>query len=277
MAAIGGLKTISMATHDTGTIENTQVEPALRRRLTLPLLVLYGLGVTIGAGIYVLVGLTAGEAGIHAPVSFLLAAAIVAFSGLTYAELSTRYPVSAGEAVFVDKAFVMPWLTLLVGLAIALSGLVSAATVTIGAAAYLQQLVHLPSVLLIVIIVLGLGALAVWGILESVIVAAVFTLLEVGGLIFVVGYAMTAHPGLVLRLGELVPPLDLAVWSGITSGALIAFFAFIGFEDLVNVAEEAQAPHRNMPRAILYTLGISTLVYEKLGQIKVFFLSGCTI
>lgn len=234
---------------------------ALSRRLTLPLLVLYGLGVTIGAGIYVLIGLTAEEAGMYAPLSFLLAAAIVTFSGLSYAEFSTHYPVSAGEAVFVESGLGLPWLTLLVGLTIALAGLVSAATVSIGAAAYIEQLVPVPPALLIAVIVLGLGVLAAWGILESVAIAAAFTLIEIGGLVFVVAYAVTAHPDLLSRAGELVPPLELSVWTGIASGGLIAFFAFVGFEDLVNVAEEAKAPQKNMPRAILYTLAISTLLY----------------
>lgn len=234
---------------------------ALSRRLTLPLLVLYGLGVTIGAGIYVLIGLTAEEAGMYAPLSFLLAAAIVTFSGLSYAEFSTHYPVSAGEAVFVESGLGLPWLTLLVGLTIALAGLVSAATVSIGAAAYIEQLVPVPPGVLIIVIVLGLGLLAAWGILESVAIAAAFTLIEIGGLVFVIAYALTANPALLMRAGELIPPMELAVWSGIASGGLIAFFAFVGFEDLVNVAEEAKAPQKNMPRAILYTLAISTLLY----------------
>ncbi|MGY8958040.1 MAG: hypothetical protein ACKVKG_00645, partial [Alphaproteobacteria bacterium] len=79
--------------------------PKLERRLTLPLLTLYGLGVTIGAGIYVLVGATAAKAGFFAPISFLLAACVVGFTGFSYCELGTRYPVSAGEAVYVREGF----------------------------------------------------------------------------------------------------------------------------------------------------------------------------
>lgn len=78
---------------------------ALKRRLALPHLTLYGLGVTIGAGIFVLVGLTAAKAGLYAPVSFLLAAIVVAFTGFSYAELGTRFPVSAGEAAYVKNGF----------------------------------------------------------------------------------------------------------------------------------------------------------------------------
>lgn len=236
-------------------------EARLNRRLSLPLLVLYGLGVTVGAGIYVLIGLTATEAGMFTSWSFLLAAVIVGFSGLTYAQLSTMYPVSAGEAMYVEHAFQQKWLTLAIGLMVAAVGLVSSATISIGAAAYLQQLLPLPSVILILFTVLGLGAVAVWGILESVLVAAVFTIVELAGLAFVVVFALQADPTLVSRLNELVPPLSLDVWAGIASGGLIAFFAFVGFEDLANVAEEAKSPAKTMPAAILWTLGISTFFY----------------
>ena len=77
----------------------------LRRRLGLVLLVLYGTGITVGAGIYVLVGAVAGHAGIYAPWSFVVAATVMALTVASYAELSTRYPVSAGEAAYVRAAF----------------------------------------------------------------------------------------------------------------------------------------------------------------------------
>ena len=97
----------------------------LSRRLNLPLLTLYGLGVTIGAGIYVLIGATAAKAGMFTPISFLIAAIVVAFTAFSYAELGTRYPVSAGEAAYVNKAFATRWLSILVGLMVIASGVVS--------------------------------------------------------------------------------------------------------------------------------------------------------
>jgi len=93
------------------------VQPArLKRRLGLPLLVLYGTGITIGAGIYVLIGAVAGHAGVYAPWSFLLAAAVMGFTVASYIELSTRYPVSAGEAAYVRAAFQSRLLSTLTGL-----------------------------------------------------------------------------------------------------------------------------------------------------------------
>ena len=99
----------------------------LKRGLNLPLLTLYGLGVTIGAGIYVLVGATAAKAGIYAPISFLLAAGVVGFTSFSYCELATRYPVSAGEAAYVRAGLNSRTLSLLVGLLVVASGVVSSA------------------------------------------------------------------------------------------------------------------------------------------------------
>ncbi|MFT6943884.1 MAG: APA family basic amino acid/polyamine antiporter, partial [Yoonia sp.] len=120
----------------------------LRRALNAPLLTLYGLGVTVGAGIYVLVGAAAAQAGPYAPAAFLVAAVVVAFTAFSYAELSTRYPVSAGEAAYVEAGFGAKWLTTGVGLTVAASGVISAAAVSIGAASYLQPLVGISHVVL---------------------------------------------------------------------------------------------------------------------------------
>ena len=103
----------------------------LRRRLGLPLLVLYGTGITVGAGIYVLIGAVAGHAGIYAPWSFLLAAAVMGLTVASYAELSTRYPVSAGEAAYVRAAFRSPAFSTAVGLLTVAIGVISSAAVTL--------------------------------------------------------------------------------------------------------------------------------------------------
>lgn len=235
--------------------------PSLERRLTLTHLVLYGLGVTVGAGIYVLVGLTVAEAGVFAPISFVLAALVVAFTGFTYSELSARYPVSAGEAVYVQKGLNNRLLALTVGLCVAASGIISAATVSIGAAAYMAHLIPVSSTLLILVIILILGLVASWGILESVTLAAILTIVELGGLAAVVVAGFVLKPDLLNEIVTLIPPLKPAAWSGIMSASILAFFAFIGFEDLVNVAEEAKSPEKNMPRAIILTLLGSTLIY----------------
>ena len=234
---------------------------ALKRRLTLPLLTLYGLGVTVGAGIYVLVGITAARAGFFAPISFLLAAMVVAFTGFSYSEFGTRYPVSAGEAAYVRNGLKSSVLALVVGLMVATSGVVSSAVISIGAAAYIGQLVPLSHTTLMVLVIVSLGLVAAWGILESVVVAAVFTVIEISGLLFVIWYGFTIKPDLLSEIGRLVPPLELAAWTGIASAGLLAFFAFVGFEDIANVAEEVKNPQVNLPRAVILTLLIATILY----------------
>ncbi|AKS47300.1 amino acid/polyamine/organocation transporter, APC superfamily [Octadecabacter temperatus] len=235
--------------------------PTLRRSLTLPLLTLYGLGVTVGAGIYVLIGSTVAEAGAYAWLAFLLAAFVVAFTAFSYAELATRYPVSAGEAAYVDAGFGRPVLASIVGGFVALSGMVSASAVAVGASGYLGGLTGLSSPILIVAIVASMGLIAWWGINQSVKVAAAITMLEILGLVFVItwGFGMSERTG--VSTAELIPPLQGTHWGGIASASLLAFFAFIGFEDMVNVAEEVETPRRTIPRAIVYTLLVATVLY----------------
>src|SRR6478609_4133057 len=108
--------------------------PRLVRSLTLTHAVLYGLGVTIGAGIYVLVGLAAGRSGMHAPLAFIAAAFVMAFSAASFAELGTRMPVSASEAAYVDAAFQRDWLSLGIGILVVATAMVSAATISVGSA-----------------------------------------------------------------------------------------------------------------------------------------------
>ena len=233
----------------------------LRRTLSLPLITLYGLGVTIGAGIYVLVGETVLMAGTFAPISFLLAALVVGFTAFSYAEFATRMPVSAGAAAYVSAGLRSKHLSLFVGLAVALSGIISAAAVSIGAAGYLAELVGGNPEFLTLCIVLSMGLLAWWGISQSVTAAATITVLEIGGLVLVIFWAFfMAEPLGVFDPTEL-PEIGTAEWRGIWAAAFLAFFAFVGFEDIVNIAEEAKDPVRLLPRAIILTLLITTLLY----------------
>ncbi len=244
--------------------------PELRRSLSLPLVVLYGLGVTIGAGIYVLLGATAGRAGIYAPVSFVLASIVVAFSASSFAELSARFPVSAGEAAYVRAGFQSGALSLVVGFLVIISGVVSSAAITVGSTGYLREFVDLPDAALVPIIVLTVGAIAAWGIMESVIFASLFTIIEAGALLAIVTVGIGSNPDLVFDLPRVIPPIaDLGAWAAISGAGLLAFFAFIGFEDIVNLAEEVKRPERTLPRAIFLTLGLATLIYFLVTSVAV--------
>ncbi|HEU4378298.1 MAG TPA: APC family permease [Hyphomicrobiaceae bacterium] len=234
----------------------------LKRSLSLLQATLYGLGVTIGAGIYVLIGAAAARAGMHAPVAFGLAAVLMALTAASFAELAGRMPVAAGEAAYVRDAFQSNKLALLVGLLVVAVAVVSAAAISVGSAGYIGVFIQWPEVLLIALVVLAMGAIAGWGIKESVIFAGVMTLIEVGGLLLLILAGMASGPELITRLPEAVPPLgNAAVVAGLMGTAMLAVFAFIGFESLANVAEEVRDPQRTLPRAIFLTLALSTLLY----------------
>ena len=245
--------------------------PELRRSLSLPLVVLYGVGVTIGAGIYVLLGATAGKAGIHAPVSFAMAAIVMAFSAATFAELSARLPVSAGEAAYVRAGFGSAGLSLLVGCLVISSGVVSSAAITVGSIGYIQEFLDLDRYVLVPVILLFMGGVAAWGIKESVTFASLFTLVEAGALVAIIVLGLMDRPEILSNIPKVFQsPTDLPAWTAISGAALLAFFAFIGFEDIVNLAEEVEQPARIMPLAILITLVVGTVLYFLVAAVAVF-------
>ena len=241
---------------------------ALRRRLNLPLLVLYGTGVTVGAGIYVLIGAIAGHAKTFAPLAFVFAAIVMGLTVGSYAELCTRFPVAAGEAAYVKAAFRGRWLSTATGLVMIGAAVIASSTVALGAAGYIAQFTDLPQPLVVAILIVGLGLVSAWGILESVLLASLFTIVELGGLAVIIVAA--AHADLPIGAALFtVPPLDFSLWLGIAFASLLAFFAFTGFEDLTNMVEEAHAPERNVPIAMALTLVITTLLYVVIAAIAV--------
>jgi len=246
-----------------------QEAPALRRALSLPVLTFYGLGTIVGAGIYVLVGKVAGIAGMYTPVAFLLAAIAAFLTAFTYAELSARYPKSAGEPLYVAEGLGARRLSILVGLMIVATGLVSSATIANGFVGYLHVFVDVPRPIAIAALVLVLGGLAFWGIAESAWVATITTVFEIGGLVLIIVVSGESLGTLPQRAGEIVPPAEAAAWGSIVLAAFLAFYAFIGFEDMVNVAEEVKDPVRNMPRAIILASVAATALYILIALVAV--------
>lgn len=245
-----------------GPAANGNDQASLRRVIGLPLLVLYGLGITIGAGIYVLIGAAASEAGQYAPTAFLFAAFVMAFSALSFAELSGRIPQSAGEAVYVDAGFGSKWLTLGTGLLIIVAATVAGAAISVGCAGYIAELVPAPKPLIVAAVVLLMGAIASVGVKESVIVAGALTVIEILGLVLIIVAGILSDPDMLSRLPSTIPaPYDDAALSGILSASLVAFFAFIGFDDVVNLVEETRDPKRTMPKAIIFSLLAVTVIY----------------
>lgn len=234
----------------------------LIRSLTLTHAVLYGLGVTIGAGIYVLVGAAAARSGMHAPLAFLAAAVVMGVTAGTFAELGTRLPVAASEAAYVQAAFHRKWLGGATGLLVVAAATISGATITVGSAGYIGVFLPLPASWIIAGVVVAMGAIACLSAVQSISFAGLMTVVEIGGLVLIVGAGLFQGDTLVSRLPELwVPINDKVAWTGIAQTSLLAVFAFIGFEHLVNISEEMKNPSRTLPRALLITLGVTALLY----------------
>lgn len=241
----------------------------LKRSLSLPLVTFYGIGTILGAGIYVLVGKVAGYAGMLAPVAFLLALMLAAFSAFSYAEFSARFPMSAGEAVYVYKGLSNRFLSVLVGICISFGSATSVATLLHGVVGYLGVFFEIPNAAVIVGLALLMGLIVAWGISESVAIATIMTLMGMAGLGFIIWVASANLNQLPARLPEMMPKFELSVWEGILAGSFVAFYAFLGFEDIVNVAEEVREPHRNLPLAIILALVITTVFYLAVAVVSV--------
>jgi len=235
-------------------------ESTLERRLNLPLLTLFGLGTMVGAGIYVLVGEIIAVSGSMAPWAFLCAAVVAAFTAKTYGELATHYPKSAGEAVYVEHAFGNRALTRCTGWAVVITGLVSSGTLANGFAGYLSLFVADSANLAVAGFIIVLGIIAIWGIGQTVWVAAAITACSIFGLVAVLAMSGRYLDNLPHLWTDFIPTGGGA-YLAISMGAFVAFYAFIGFEDMVNVAEETRAPERVMAPAILLALVTATILY----------------
>ncbi len=248
---------------------NTEYIPKLKRNVTLPMLIFYGLGNIFGAGIYVLIGEMAGIAGVYIPLSFLLACIVISFTALTYAELCARYPQSAGVAVYIYAGFKSPVLSTIVGLTIVFSALLSSATLIDGFHSYLSIFIQTPEIITTFSAVILISSIAIWGIFQSITITALLTLIEIFGLCMVIYVGFGDISWDIQTFKSYISPMSFTLINAIILGAFLAFFAFLGFEDMVNIAEEVKDPTITMPKAILITLAIATIVYIMIALVSI--------
>lgn len=240
----------------------------LVRSIGLFALVVYGVGDMVGAGIYGTIGKAAGLLGNAVWISFVVSMIAALLTGLSYASLASRYPRAAGAAYVTQRAYGWKFLSYVVGLAVVCSGLTSMATGSRVFAENLQPLLAGPfagvggAPPLWVIFLAFIGVLTLVnlrGIRECVWVNMVCTAIEVGGLLFIIAVSVP-YFGTVDYLetppkaGGLTAPLIL-------SGAVLTFYAFVGFEDLLNLAEEVKDPRKTMPWGIILAVGCATIIY----------------
>ena len=217
-------------------------------------LTFYGIGVIVGAGVYSVIGTAAGIAQESLWLSFVIGAVVALLTGFSYAEMTTSFPRAGAEYLYLRHALPQSNLAAFgVGLLILMGGAATAATVAVAFGGYLKTFVDFPIWLSALTLLVACTALDVWGLRESSWVNILFTTVEVCGLLLVIAAGMT-H-------GSLHEPLLTSPSRGVFPAAAIVFFVYLGFEGIANLTEEARNPSRDVPRAIFYSIGITTLLY----------------
>lgn len=238
----------------------TQPGPTLERALGFWQVTASGVGIIIGAGIYVLVGEATTEAGSAVWAAFLLAAVLSAFTGLGYAELASMYPKAGGEFEFSRHVFPAS-ISFVTGWVMIAALCVASGAVSLGFASYLNEFFAVDRRLAAFALLAVLTLIALGGIKNSARITIVLSAVQVGGLLFVIAVG-APHVG------------DVDLWEGATAGgilggAALVFFAFIGFDEVISLAEETHSPSRTVPRALLAALGISTVLYVAVAIVSV--------
>ena len=228
----------------------------LKRHMGLFHLTMYGVGIIIGAGIYVLIGEATSFAGNSVWISFLLGIIVALFAGLSYAELAALFPKAAAEYTFVKHAFKNNFLAFIIGWLTAITSMITAATVALGFGGYFAQFIDLPITLSAILLLGILSIVNFIGIKESAWANTIFAIITVGGLVLIIFLGMTF---------ETTEPVDYFDAPNGVNGIILAFvlifFAFIGFEDMANVAEEVKRPKKTLPRAIILSVVITGVIY----------------
>ncbi|MFD4194526.1 MULTISPECIES: APC family permease [Amycolatopsis] len=239
-------------------------EPALKRVIGPKLLLFFVVGDIIGTGVYALTGQVAGRVGGALWLPFLLAFVVAFMTAFSYLELVGKYPKAAGAALYTNRAFRIPFLTFMVAFAVMCSGITSASSAAIAFAdTYLKEFVDLPGWLIAPLFIVGLAAINFRGVSESVKTNVVLTCIELSGLLIIIGvgvWAVLNGSGDAGRLVE-IDTADQTALVAITSATSLAFFAMVGFEDSVNMAEECRDPVRIFPKAMLWGMVVAATIY----------------
>ncbi len=230
----------------------------LKRELGLFEATMYGVGIIIGAGIYALIGPAAGLAGNMLWLAFVIGAITSVFTGLSYAELSSMFPKAAAEYIYVKRAYGSEYLAFLLGWLIIFTGIVSVPTVSLGFAGYFNSLVGLEGskflILVAATLIAALSFVNFSGIKKSSKINITFVVLTILGLLLVIALG-------VGKFGSVNYFQHTGNFSGIFAAAALIFFAYIGFEDIVNVSEETKKARKMIPRALMLAVAISTILY----------------
>ena len=217
-------------------------------------LVFYSVGVIIGAGVYTVIGTAAGLAQQSLWLSFIIGAVVALLTGFSYAEMTTSFPRAGAEYLYLRRALPKSdWAAFGVGLLMLMGGAATASTVAVAFGGYFRTFVDVPIWFSAIALLVVCTAFNIWGLRESSWVNMLFTTVEVSGLLLVIAAGFTQ--------GSLYEPLLVLPQSGVLPAAAIVFFVYLGFEGIANLTEEVRDPSRDLPRAIFYSIGITTFLY----------------
>ncbi|MGW0732345.1 APC family permease [Streptomyces sp. NPDC002851] len=244
----------------------SEVGTPLKRAIGLKLMILFVIGDILGTGIYAISGSVAGKIGGALWLPFAIGFVVALLTAASYVELVGKYPRAAGAALYAQKAFKVPFLTFIVAFMVMSSGLSSAsAAARAFSGDYLQEFVDVSPTLISILFILALASLALRGVSESVKTNVVLTTVELSGLLVILAigaWAVITGDGEPSRLGEIqVEGSAYALLTGVLGATALGFFAFVGFEDSVNMAEETKNPARTYPRAIFLGVAITGTIY----------------
>ena len=244
----------------------------LKRHIGLGTLAIYGIGDILGAGIYGLIGRAAAEMGNAIWLAFVTSMIAAGLTGLSYASLSSRFPKAGGASYFVNKAFNIKFLSYVVGLTTLASGITSMATSSRAFSGYFSRLTGdvLAFELIVAAFCIFIAAVVIRGIKESMWVNMLCTSVELGGLVLILLTGLKYIGGVdYLSAVTVANPTGELSSALILSGSVLTFFSFVGFEDMINVAEEVKNPEKNLPRAIIIAIFCSSLVYIGISLIAI--------
>lgn len=225
-------------------------ENQLQRSLNLFQVVFYGTGTILGAGIYALIGKVAGASGVLAPLSFLVSAILAGFTAYSFSILVRRYPHSAGGAEYIYHGFKSSKLSNIAGWLIALTGIISAATLSSGFVGYFQNLFDVNAAVIVLGMMGVMTFVSIIGINQSAWLIVLITLVELIGLLLICSAGFDSLVQKDFLQQEILSELSLDNFTPVLSGAFIAFYAFIGFED-IGISQRKRSRHKKIFRALL--------------------------
>ncbi len=242
--------------------QEKQRKSGSKRWMNLPLFVLYGLSMSVGAAIYVIIGTAAGYDGAYSPFSFILPASTAGLTAFSYAEFATRHPLAGGEASYVGEAFGFQPLSTAVGFLFIAIAVTSAAYLAVGAAAYSKSLIpFLPTKVILGGVITLITTAALAGVYRSSAAIFIIGIAAISGIALTIFYGFQASPPLLSNMDRLLPPFEWTAWQGILFGSFVSLLPFVGLVQTTNLPDKIKTAKRTVPVGLFITLLLSLCMF----------------